>query len=200
MASTKAATSQIALHTLLAYAAAGKLTEGKHELVNAAGQVNDMLNPRYEDHIRRLAKRIKDKNDVYVIGRGIMYPVALEIALKIKEVSYVHADGLPGGELKHGTLALIEKNTPCIVVVDNRNDKDSTLSNAQEIKSRGGYIIGIAPDPSPIFDYYIRVPDAGNATPLVSIIPGQILAYHLAVLRGLDPDKPRNLAKSVTVK
>ena len=137
---------------------------------------------------------------MYVIGRGLMYPVALEIALKIKEVSYIHADGLPGGELKHGTLALITKDTPCIVVVANDENKRAILSNAQEVKARGGYIIGISPENNSVFDSYIRVPDAGMAAPIVSIIPGQILAYHFAVLRRLDPDKPRNLAKSVTVK
>jgi len=159
-----------------------------------------MLNPRYEAHIQKLAQKLKKTEDMYVIGRGVMYPVALEIALKIKEVSYIHADGLPGGELKHGTLALIEPKTPCIVAVGENGDKESILSNAQEVKARGGYIIGIAPKNDSVFDYFIRVPDVGVSAPIVSIIPGQILAYHLAVLRGCDPDKPRNLAKSVTVK
>ncbi|OGY73812.1 MAG: hypothetical protein A3H61_02595 [Candidatus Jacksonbacteria bacterium RIFCSPLOWO2_02_FULL_44_20] len=200
VASTKAYTAQIALHTMLAYAAAGRLQEAKQILINAAGHVNDMLNPRYERYLHDLARRLKNSADMYVIGRGLMYPVALEIALKIKEVSYIHADGLPGGELKHGTLALITKDTPCIVVVANDENKRAILSNAQEVKARGGYIIGISPENNSVFDSYIRVPDAGMAAPIVSIIPGQILAYHFAVLRGLDPDKPRNLAKSVTVK
>ena len=200
VASTKSATSQIALHTLLAYAAAGRLKEGKLLLVNTASQVNDMLNPRYERHICQLAERIQDIEDMYVIGRGVMYPVALEVALKIKEISYIHADALPGGELKHGTLALVEKGTPCIVVVGEDSHKEAILSNAREVQARGGYIIGIAPEHSEVFDYYIRVPSVGNAQPIVSIIAGQILAYRLAVLRGHNPDKPRNLAKSVTVK
>ncbi len=200
VASTKATTAHIALHILLAYAAAGRLVEGKQLLINAAGQVNDMLNPRYEEHLKKLAKKLYKVQDIYVLGRGLMYPSALEIALKIKEVSYIHADGMQGGELKHGTLALIEKGTPCIVVVANDQNKHSILSNAEEVKARGGYIIGIAPEHEPVFDYYIRVPDAGDAAPIVSIIPGQILAYHLALLKKLDPDKPRNLAKSVTVK
>jgi len=199
VASTKAATSQIALHTLLAFASVDKLIAGKRLLVNCAGQVNDMLNPRYEKRLLSLAKKIKSCDDLYVIGRGVMYPVALEIALKIKEVSYIHADAMPGGELKHGTLALIEDNVPVIVVVD-EDSKQAILSNAQEIKSRGGYIIGIAPENNEIFDNYIRVPEAGDAQSIVNIIPGQILAYHLAILRGCNPDKPRNLAKSVTVK
>lgn len=200
VASTKAATSQIALHTLLAYAVAGRLKEGKQLLINTAAQVNDMLNPRYERHIRQLAERLKTREDMYVIGRGCMYPVALEIALKIKEISYIHADAFPGGELKHGTLALIEKGTPCIVAVSEDAHKEAILSNAREVQARGGYIIGIAGENSEVFDYYIRVPSVGNAQPIVSIIAGQILAYHLAVLRGHNPDKPRNLAKSVTVK
>lgn len=200
VASTKAATSQIALHTLLAYACAGQLREGKRLLVDTAGQVNEMLNPRYDQHILKLARMIQKSDHLYVIGRGLMYPVALEIALKIKEVSYIHADGLPAGELKHGTIALISKGVPCITVVANDENHDSILSNAQEVKARGGYIIGIASEPQSVFDYYIHVPDVGNAAPIASIIPGQILAYHLAVLRGCNPDKPRNLAKSVTVK
>jgi len=200
VASTKAFTAQVALHTLLAYTTANRINEAKQLLVNAAGYVNDLLNPRYEERIKKLARKLENVHDLYIIGRGLMYPVALEIALKIKEVSYVHADGLPGGELKHGTLALIQNGTPCIVVVAENGDKEAILSNAQEIKARGGYIIGIAPEKSPVFDYFIRVPDAGDAAPIVSIIPGQMLAYHLAVLRGHNPDKPRNLAKSVTVK
>ncbi len=200
VASTKAYTAQIALHTMLAYAAAGRLQEAKQILINAAGHVNDMLNPRYERYLHDLARSLKKSSDMYVIGRGLMYPVALEIALKIKEVSYIHADGLPGGELKHGTLALITKDTPCIAVVANDENKLAILSNAEEVKARGGYIIGISPENNSVFDSYVRVPDAGTAAPIVSIIPGQILAYHFAVLRGLDPDKPRNLAKSVTVK
>ncbi|HBH46129.1 MAG: hypothetical protein A2445_00950 [Candidatus Jacksonbacteria bacterium RIFOXYC2_FULL_44_29] len=200
VASTKAATSQIALHTLLAYACAERLSEGKALLVNAAGQVNDMLNPRYGQHLYRLAQKIQKADHLYVIGRGLMYPVALEIALKIKEVSYIHADGLSAGELKHGTIALISPGTPCIVVVANDENREAILSNAQEVKARGAYIIGIATENQSVFDYFIRVPDVGLAAPIASIIPGQILAYHLAVLRGCDPDKPRNLAKSVTVK
>ena len=110
------------------------------------------------------------------------------------------AEGFAGGELKHGPIALIEKGSPCIALVANDEVKDEMISNAMEIKSRGGYIIGIAPENNEVFDYWIKVPDVGNASPIVNIIPVQILAYHIAVLRGLDPDKPRNLAKSVTVK
>jgi len=198
--STKATTAQLAVITLLAYAAAGKLQEGKLLLMNAAEGVNDMLNPRYEKHIKKLAAKLKDRNDVYIIGRSLNYPVALEAAIKLQETAYVHAEGFAGGELKHGPIALIDKGTPCIALVANDEVKDEIISNAMEIKSRGGFIIGIAPENNEVFDYWIKVPDAGNASPIVNIIPVQILAYHLAVLRGCDPDMPRNLAKSVTVK
>jgi len=198
--STKATTAQLAVITLLAYAVAGKLHEGKLLLMNAAESVNDMLNPRYEEHIKKLAAKLKDKNDMYIIGRSLNYPIALEAAIKLQETAYVHAEGFAGGELKHGPIALIEKGTPCIALIANDEVKDEMISNANEIKSRGGFIIGIAPENNEVFDYWIKVPDAGNASPIVNIIPVQILAYHLAVLRGCDPDKPRNLAKSVTVK
>ena len=107
---------------------------------------------------------------------------------------------IAGGELKHGPLALIEKGTPCIVLVANDENRDSILSNAVEVKARGGYVIGVSPENNEAFDYWLKVPDAGNASPIVNIIPVQILAYHMALLKGIDPDYPRNLAKSVTVK
>lgn len=200
VASTKAATSQLALVTLLAYACAGKLNEGRRLLAETASKVNDMLNPRYEEHIRKLAENIHNKENMYIIGRSLNYPMALESAIKIQEVSYIHAQGFAGGELKHGPLALIGKGTPCIALVAEDEVKDDIISNAMEIKSRGGYIIGVAPENNEVFDYWIRVPDVGNASPIVNIIPVQILAYHLAVSRGIDPDYPKNLAKSVTVK
>ncbi len=200
VASTKATTAQLALVTLLAYASAGKLEEGKRLLAETAARVNDMLNPRYEDRIRKLAEKIKDNENIYIIGRSLNYPMALEAAIKIQEVSYIHAEGFAGGELKHGPIALIGKGTPCIALVANDEVKDDVISNAMEIRSRGGYIIGVAPENNEVFDYWIKVPDVGNASPIVNIIPVQMLAYHLAVLRGCDPDYPKNLAKSVTVK
>ena len=128
------------------------------------------------------------------------YATALEAALKIKEVSYIHAEGLAGGELKHGTIALIEKGTPCLVFAPNDETHESMISNAMEIKARGGYMIGISPENSVVFDEWIEVKDIGDASLISQIIPAQLLAYYLAVKKGLDPDKPRNLAKSVTVK
>ncbi|HLD97649.1 MAG TPA: glutamine--fructose-6-phosphate transaminase (isomerizing) [Candidatus Nanoarchaeia archaeon] len=198
--STKATTAQLAVLTLLAYAAAGKLQEGKLLLLSTASAVNDMLNPRYEQHIRALAERLQDKRDVFILGRGVNFPMALEAAIKLQETCYIHAQGFAAGELKHGPLALIEAGTPCIVLVANDSTKQDILSNAMEVKARGGWIIGISPDNHNVFDYWVKVPDAANASPIVNIIPIQILAYHLAVLRDCDPDYPRNLAKSVTVK
>ncbi len=198
--STKATTAQLAVITLLAYAAAGRLQEGKLMLMDVAEAVNDMLNPRYEELIKKLAVMLKEKSSIYIIGRSLNYPMALEAAIKLQETAYVHAQGFAAGELKHGPIALIEKGTPCIALVANDDVKDEVISNAIEIKSRGGFIIGVAPENNEVFDYWLRVPDAGNASPIVNIVPIQILAYHLALLRGCDPDKPRNLAKSVTVK
>ncbi|MBI2550560.1 glutamine--fructose-6-phosphate transaminase (isomerizing) [Candidatus Woesearchaeota archaeon] len=198
--STKATTAQLAVVMLLAYATAGKLQEGKLLLMNTAAAVNDMLNPRYDEHIKKLAALLSDRKDMFVIGRGINYPAALEAAIKMQETCYTNAQGLAGGELKHGPLALVEEGTPCIVLVANDETKSDILGNAMEVKARGGYIIGVSPENNEIFDYWLKVPDVGNASPIVNIIPVQILAYHVAVLRGCDPDFPRNLAKSVTVK
>jgi len=122
--------------------------------------------------------------------------MALEAAIKIQEVSYIHAQGFAAGELKHGPIALIEEGVPCIVLGDDLE----TISNAVELKSRGAKIIGISTERADIFDEWLRVPDCGGAQAIASIIPVQILSYHLATLRELDPDMPRNLAKSVTVK
>ncbi len=199
VASTKATTAQLAILYLLAYACIGKLKEGKRLLIEVASKINDMLNPRYEDRIKRLAKTMHRKKDFYIIGRSLNHPMALESAIKIMEVSYIHAQGFAGGELKHGPIALIEKNTPCIVLTEGNSDHD-VISNAMEIKSRGGFIIGVGPKRYGVFDFWIKTPDVGFASPIVNIIPVQLFAYHLGVLRGCEVDTPRNLAKSVTVK
>lgn len=200
VASTKATTAQLSLLTLIAYAMVNRLAEGKRMLLNTSEQANDMLNPRYEALIEKLARKLRNKKDVIIIGRGVNYPMAQEAAIKLQETCYIHAQGFAGGELKHGPLALVEKGTPCIVLVANDETRAETISNAMEVRARGGYIIGVAPERNEVFDYWLRVPDAGNASPIVNIIPMQILGYHLAVLRGINPDYPRNLAKSVTVK
>lgn len=200
VASTKATTSQLALVTLLAYSAAGKLDLGMQKLIETASQINDMLNPRYEEHLKQLAEKIVENESLYIIGKSINYPIALEAAIKLQEVSYIHAEGFAAGELKHGPLALISNGTPVIALFSNDETYNDTLSNAIEVKARGGIIIGISPKNEEIFDHWIKVPDSGITSPIVNLIPIQILSYYLAILRNNNPDKPRNLAKSVTVK
>ncbi len=197
--STKTYTSQIALLTMLAYQVVGKLEEERKNLGYLWNVVFNLTSVSTRNKIKELAEKLKSIQHIFTIGRGLQYSTALEAALKIKEVSYIHAEALAGGELKHGTIALIEQGTPCIVFVAEQNKKE-ILSNAMEIKSRGGFIIGVAAENNEVFDFWIKVPEANNLNPIVQIIPIQILAYQLAILKGLDPDKPRNLAKSVTVK
>jgi glucosamine--fructose-6-phosphate aminotransferase (isomerizing) len=199
VASTKATTSQLSLLYLLAYATVGKLDEGKRMLIETGEKVNDMLNPRYLDRIKNLAEKMHREPNIYIIGRGANYPIALESAIKIQEVSYIHAQGFAGGELKHGPLALIDKGSPCIVLTANDETFNDTISNAMEIKARGGYIIGVGPKRHEVFDYWIKTPDVGVASPIVNIIPVQLLAYYLGLHKGCDIDQPRHLAKSVTV-
>ncbi len=200
VASTKAATSQLALLLLIAYAVAGDLQEGRRVLAEAASRINDMLNPRFLRYIKAVAEGIKDQDNLYIIGKAENYPMALEAAIKIQEVSYIHAEGFAAGELKHGPIALITQGTPCISLIANDEVRADTLNNTIELKARGAHIIGISPQLNEVFDHWIRVPDAGVASPLVNLIPIQLLAYYLSVLRGHNPDMPRNLAKSVTVK
>ena len=135
-----------------------------------------------------------------VIGRGPSYPLALEAALKVKEVSYIHAEGFAGGDLKHGVIALIEPGTPCLVLAPNDETYEDIMAGAMQVKARGGMLIGVSPAPHEAFDYHIPVADLGPATAILNAPPAQLLGYYLALLRGHDPDKPRNLAKSVTVK
>ncbi len=200
VASTKAATGQMAVLLLIAHAVAGKLDAGRQLLLDTGGQINDMLNPRYTDHIQSIAAQIASHENMYIIGKGWHYPIALESAIKIQEVSYIHAEGFAAGELKHGPIALIEKDTPCIALMGNDEFTSDMISNIMELKARGAMIIGVGPTKHSVFDQWVKVPDVGSAQPIVTIIPVQILAYFLAIHRGRDPDMPRNLAKSVTVK
>ncbi len=201
VASTKATTSQMAVALLLAYACAGKLNEGIRSLISLAGEVNDMLNPRYIEHIKYVAEHIFKNPNIFIIGRGVNYPIALESAIKIMEVSYIHAQGFAGGELKHGPIALIEKGTPVITLFSNDSLKKEILSNAIEVKSRGAFVIGIGPENNNIFDLWIRTPPTiGVLSSIINLIPVQLLAYYLGVLNNREVDRPRNLAKSVTVK
>jgi glucosamine--fructose-6-phosphate aminotransferase (isomerizing) len=200
VASTKAATSQLSLLLLIAYAVAGKLEEGKKLLIETAAMINDMLNPRFLKYIKEVANDIEHSDHTYIIGKASNYPMALEAAIKIQEVSYIHAEGFAAGELKHGPIALITEGTPCVSLIAEDEVKMDTINNTIELKSRGAHIIGISPNIHESFDHWIRVPDAGIASPIVNIIPIQLLAYYLSVQRGVNPDMPRNLAKSVTVK
>ena len=204
VASTKAATAQIAVLLLLAHAYAGKIGEGKHLMRGVVKDIRAWLNSDLFQETKKIAEKVFEKskkhNDLYVIGRGLSAPIAHEAAIKIQEVSYIHAEGFSGGELKHGPIALVGVGTPVIAIVPNDETKRDMESNTTELRARGAYVIGIAPENSMLYDEWIKVPNLGLASPIASLIPIQLLAYHLALLRGNDPDKPRNLAKSVTVK
>lgn len=198
---TKSFTAMVAVLLLTAYVFAKKQKHGKELLLKAAADVKRILSPSFTKQVEHIANTIKDKEHVFVIGRGVSYATALEATLKIKETSYIHAEGFAGGELKHGVIALIEKGTPCIVIAPNDETYDDIISNAQEIKARGGFIIGIGPAENSVFDRFLKTSDVSDATIMPQVVIAQLLAYHLALKRGVeDPDKPRNLAKSVTVK
>ena len=197
---TKSYTAQLAILLLLAHAIVKKDEEGREELEKAINHLSTMLSGNFLKKMDSIAERMKDKEHIFCIGRGMSYATALEAALKIKEVTYLHAEGFAGGALKHGNIALIENGTPCIVFAPLDETYDEIISNAMEVKSRGGWIIGISPRHSEVFDDWIEVPDFGLASAVLNIVPIQYISYRMAVLLGLDPDKPRNLAKSVTVK
>ena len=158
-----------------------------------------------EDQVKKISKSINEKNDIYFIGRGLDYALAAEGALKLKEISYLHAEALAAGELKHGTLALIEDGTPVIVTASQHHLLDKTTSNVQEVKARGAYVIAVGDSTSKklqdISNDYITLPEASEMlSTVISIIPLQFIAYHVANLNGESIDQPRNLAKSVTVE
>src|SRR3989338_980758 len=196
--STKAYTAELAILSLLALTLTEKIEDARKKILE-----NISCLPRLIEEntikLKKLAEKIKNQKSIFIIGRDIAYPAALEGALKIKEVSYIHAEGFAGGELKHGTIALIEKGTPCIILATPET-RNLIISNAMEIKARGGFIIGIDQEENNMYDETIIIPNSGCGNALILTIPLQILAYHLAVARGCDVDKPRNLAKSVTVK
>lgn len=199
--STKAFTAMISVLIYTASTMAGKEKEGKKSLQQTSIGIKKLLTPSYKLKLVKLAKSLSKKEHMYVLGRGLSYPAALEFALKMKETSYVHAEGFAGGELKHGVLALVEKGTYVVVLAPLDETYDEIISNAQEVSARGGYIIGVSPKSHPVFDEYFNVDDLGDATLILEIVVAQLLAYYTALAKGLkDPDKPRNLAKSVTVK
>lgn len=198
--STKAFTAKLAHLLLLAYTVAGKKDEAMRLLETTNDAIKDTVSDESLARIKQVAKYCAAKEHAYSIGRGVSYPVALEIALKIKESSYVHAEGFAAGELKHGVIALIEEGTPCIAVLPSDETYPATLAGCLEMKARGGKIIGIATKQHPAFDYFLPIADCGIASCIPAAITGQLLGYFIAIEKGLDPDMPRNLAKSVTVK
>jgi glucosamine--fructose-6-phosphate aminotransferase (isomerizing) len=208
VAATKTYTTQLAVLTMLAIELArtlgtadeGYLKELEENLRRVPDLIEDILN--LNEPLKELAEGLKDRENFFYIGRGIGVPTALEGALKLKEISYIHAEGLSAGELKHGPLALIEDGVPVVAIAPNGKTFDKMLGNMEEAKARGAYIIALgSSERLKEFDAFIEMPDLDELlTPIPYIVPLQLLAYHLAVLRGNDPDKPRNLAKSVTVE
>ena len=180
------------------------------ELIRIPGKVESIL--AHDAHYEDLARKLFRATDFLYLGRGVHFPIALEGALKLKEISYIHAEGYPAGEMKHGPNALIDENLPVIVLATrDRTSPESgqlyekTLSNIQEVKAREGKVLAIVTEGDnearKVADFMIEIPAAPDLlTPILEIVPLQLLAYHIAVRRGCDVDQPRNLAKSVTVE
>ncbi|MDQ3049309.1 MAG: glutamine--fructose-6-phosphate transaminase (isomerizing) [Bacteroidota bacterium] len=211
VASTKAFTAQVTVLTLLALQIArkrGTITESRfHSLLNELESIPAKVEHALEsnDLIKNLAARFKDSRNVLYLGRGYGFPVALEGALKLKEISYIHAEGYPAAEMKHGPIALIDEEMPVVVIATKNSSYEKVVSNIQEVKARKGIIIAVVTEGDvevkKIADYVIEIPETDDLlVPLVSVIPLQLLSYHIAVMRGCNVDQPRNLAKSVTVE
>jgi glucosamine--fructose-6-phosphate aminotransferase (isomerizing) len=215
VASTKAFTSQlVALYILALYLAQARnlLTkDASREHVEALTQLPLLVEEalKCEGQIEEIAKRCYQSRDFLYLGRGIQYPIALEGALKLKEISYIHAEGYPAGEMKHGPIALIDEQLPVVAIAPQDAVFEKMVGNIQEAKARGGMVIALTTKGDdrlgdildPLRDSEIRLPAAPPLTaPVVTVIPLQLLAYHVAVRRGCDVDQPRNLAKSVTVE
>ena len=211
VASTKAFTGQVTLLTMLAIYLGyekGRIPRPYYaqllrELENIPSKVKRILEK--DDHIKYIASEIKDATNALYLGRGYNFPVALEGALKLKEISYIHAEGYPAAEMKHGPIALIDENMPVVVIATNMSAHDKIVSNIQEVKARKGVVIAIINEGDKVIkeiaDYVIEIPATDEPlTPLLSVVPLQLLSYHIAIMRGCDVDQPRNLAKSVTVE
>jgi glutamine---fructose-6-phosphate transaminase (isomerizing) len=211
VASTKAFTGQVTLLTLMALEIGykrGKIRKTEYlrlltELEMIPAKVTEVL--KINKAIEYIAGEIKDSNNALYLGRGYNFPVALEGALKLKEISYIHAEGYPAAEMKHGPIALIDENMPCVIVCTNQSAYEKIVSNIQEVKARKGIVIAIVTEGDTVIkelaDYTLEIPDTAEPlTPLLSVIPLQLLSYHIAVMRGCNVDQPRNLAKSVTVE
>ncbi len=200
VASTKAYIAKLSVLLMLTFALINREEKAKEILLNTAEEIERLLENKQVLEIKKVAKFLSKTKNIYAIGRGASYPSALEGALKIKEVTYIPTEGFAGGELKHGAIALIGYGTKCIVFAPNDETYESIISNAIEVKSRGGIIIGISNRKSSAFDHFIEVRDVKEGSYLAQAVVAQLLAYYMAVELKLDPDKPRNLAKSVTVK
>jgi glucosamine--fructose-6-phosphate aminotransferase (isomerizing) len=200
VAATKSFISQLVVFYLLSFSMTNSFDKAASNIRSIGKKVAKTIELN-NSKLEELSRTLKSKNDFYYIARGINFAIASEGALKLKEISYIHAEGMPAGELKHGTLALIEPGTPVAVICPNDYTFRETLSNAMEAKSRGAYIIAVSDQNNEIYDFWIKVPKVDELLyPIITVVPLQLLAYHLAVSRGYDPDRPRNLAKSVTVK
>ncbi|MCW3463720.1 glutamine--fructose-6-phosphate transaminase (isomerizing) [Chitinophaga nivalis] len=211
VASTKAFTAQLAVLCLVGLKIGiekGTITQQRFQhLLDELDQVPDKVATalKLDDQIVRIADKYKDARDFLYLGRGYNFPVALEGALKLKEISYIHAEGYPAAEMKHGPIALVDENLPVVIVATKDSYYEKVVSNIQEIKARKGKVIAVVTEGDttipPMADDTIFVPAADElVAPIISVIPLQLLAYHIGVLKGLDVDKPRNLAKSVTVE
>jgi glutamine---fructose-6-phosphate transaminase (isomerizing) len=210
VASTKAFTAQVAVLSMLAielgrrrHISSDEATKHIEELSQIPDKITRIL--EQSDHIRDIAAANVDRENWLFLGRGFNYPVALEGALKLKEISYIHAEGLPAAEMKHGPIALIADGMPAVFIATSGPQYDKMMGNIEEVRARGGKIIVVATEGDENIaeraDHLITIPDAPELfQPMLSVIPLQLLAYHAAVLRGHDVDKPRNLAKSVTVE
>jgi glucosamine--fructose-6-phosphate aminotransferase (isomerizing) len=212
VAATKTFTAQlVAFYCLaldLAYRRRTLSLDRLEELVTALRQLPsemELLLEKQERHIEELAHEFAETQDFIFVGRGINFPIALEGALKLKEISYIHAEGYPAGEMKHGPIALLDEKVPVVAIAMPGSVYEKVLSNAQEAKARDARLIGVTPlgnqDAAEVFDDLLPVPNVDELlSPLLAVIPLQFLAYHIAARRGLDVDQPRNLAKSVTVE
>ena len=200
VAATKTFIAQLSIMYLLASACIGEAEKEKKKLLDVSKKCEEYLS-EWDSTARRLSARLVAEPAAYFIARGPNFPTALEGALKFKEITYIHAEGMAAGELKHGTLALISKGTPVIAICPKDFTFAESISNVMETKARGAFVIGCSDEANPAFDELIRIPKVEeHHFPMVFSIPLQLLAYHTSVLRKNNPDRPRNLAKSVTVK
>jgi glucosamine--fructose-6-phosphate aminotransferase (isomerizing) len=211
VASTKAFTAQLAVLTMVALKVGyekGTLDKDRFmhlckELADIPAKAEEVL--KQNEHVKKIALKYKDAPDFLYLGRGYNFPIALEGALKLKEISYIHAEGYPAAEMKHGPIALVTSTLPVVFVATKDSYHAKVVSNMQEIKARKGIVISVITegdiDSPPLSDDIILVPAADEiVAPMLSVIPLQLLAYHIGVAKGYDVDKPRNLAKSVTVE